>query len=109
MEEPIVDVKNEADPIVVRLRSLIELLRYLAIFYIIYLALFIPLFGIIVGYIMKKNAVLPETRKIGNIALIIGIVEIILFFVCIIVYVFVIAAGFMGLLGGLKELESTTY
>jgi hypothetical protein len=109
MEEPVVDIKNEADPIVVRLRSLIELLRYLAIFYIIYLALFIPLFGIIVGYIMKKNAVLPETKKIGNAALIIGIIEIILFFVCIVVYVFVIAAGFMGLLGGLQELERGTY
>ncbi|MGQ9706511.1 MAG: hypothetical protein ACUVWP_05845 [bacterium] len=109
MEESIMDIKNEADPIVVRFRSLIELLRYITIFYIIYLALFIPLFGIIVGYIMKKNGVLPETRKIGNIALIIGIIEIILFFVCIIVYVFIIAAGFMGLLNEFQQLENLTY
>ncbi|HEC79682.1 MAG TPA: hypothetical protein ENI43_00340 [Firmicutes bacterium] len=109
MAEMGIELKDEADPIVVRLRSLIELLRYLTIFYIVYLSLFIPFFGLIVGYIMMKNGVLPETRKVGKAAFIIGIIEIILLVLFIIVYAVLIAAGLMAGLEGLQELESTYY
>jgi len=109
MTEEILNMKNESDPIVVRFRSLVELLRYLTIFYIVYLSIFIPLLGLILGYIMMKNAVIPENRRLGRIIMILGIIFLIGAVICVIIYVFIIIAAFTATGGLFQELSQGGY
>jgi hypothetical protein len=109
MNEEIIDMSNESDPIVIRFRSLVEILRYLAIFYVVYLSLFLPIVGLILGYIMMKNAVIPENRRLGKICMILGIVFMVLAVICVIIYVIIIIAATTTAGGLLQNLDSGGY
>lgn len=105
-EKPIVDISDKSDPIVNQFRQLVELGRWLIMFYVVYLSIIIPLFGIIIGYLLKKNAIIPGNQKLGNACMILGIIFTIGICICIILYFVVIIAS-IGTMGGLFNTMQT--
>jgi surface polysaccharide O-acyltransferase-like enzyme len=97
--KPIIDTSDKSDPIIAQWRQLVELARWILMFYVVYLSLVIPLFGIIIGYLLKKNAIIPGNQKLGNACMILGIVFTILICVCFIVYFAAILTVFTQLGG----------
>lgn len=106
MGEEIINMKDESDPIVVQFRSLVELLRYFLLFYLYYISILLPLVGLILGYIIYKNSVIPSNKKHGKNCMIIGIVFMVVAVVCIIIYIFAIVAMTGGIM---QELSSGGY
>jgi surface polysaccharide O-acyltransferase-like enzyme len=91
--KPTMDLSDKNDPIIAQWRQLVELARWILMFYVVYLSLLVPLFGIIVGYLLKKNAIVPGNQKLGNACMILGIIFTILICVCFVVYFVAIFAA----------------